>query len=117
MIMLADGIIKTRAVNAPTAFKEQSVTLQWVLIAIFLMLHVANNIFNKPVLAVALLIYLPFLMLDFFANIRQSVFLLIRPFSFFVLWILFVSSYFWSVVPKVSLELIVTLSAFMVLAI
>lgn len=107
------------AANTPTIAARpmaQHDKMQWLLAFIFLVLLLGNTIFNKPMLAAALLVYLPFILANLFAYLRQSVFLLVRPFSMSVLWIFFVSSYFWSVVPEVSLNLILTLSAFMILA-
>jgi len=98
------------------ARKLKSDKMLWVLSIIFLLLLVANTIFSKPVLAIALAIYLPFVVTHLFACFRQSYTLLTKPLSFPALWLLFIASYTWSVVPRTSMERILTLTAFLLLA-
>jgi O-antigen ligase len=87
-------------------------TAQWLLALVLLLLLVGRNVFNKPVLAATLLAYLPLVV----ARGGRSAELLLRCFSLAALWILLVASYFWAVVPRVSLDMILTQSAFMALA-
>lgn len=86
--------------------------LLWLLFFTFLVLLLGRNIFTKPILAILLLIYLPFT----YSLLKKPLVLLGNTFSFVMVWMIFAASYFWSVVPKVSLDLILTESAFITLA-
>lgn len=103
-------IFKRTNTNVDANFKRDR--LIWLLTSVFFLLLFGRNAFKKPVLAAALIIYLPFI----FASFRQSLDLLAKSYSLVALWVLFAASYFWSVVPKVSLDNILTQSAFMILA-
>jgi O-antigen ligase len=106
----------TRSIPAASDKQQHWLTLS-LLVCIFLVLFVGNGIFSKPVLAAVLLVYLPFMMWDLSANLSASILLLTKPKSMVALWTLFILSFFWSVLPAVSLNLILVISAFMVLAI
>lgn len=98
---------------AAASHEEQYGKLQWLLAFIFLILLFGNNVFKKPMLAVIVLLYFPFAI----TYLQQSIILMVRSYSFMALWALFVSSYYWSFLPKISLDLILTQSAFIALAI
>ncbi len=84
----------------------------WVLACTFLMMLLGNNIFRKPTLAALLLISVPFAVANsyFIGNVLR------RSYSMLAFWIVMVGSIFWSVVYQKSLDLILTQSAFILLA-
>jgi exopolysaccharide production protein ExoQ len=97
---------------SPGVAQPRTDTAQWLLTLVLLTLLVGRNVFNKPVLAATLLAYLPLAV----ASQGRSVQLLPRCFSLGALWLLLAASYSWAVVPRVTLDMILTQSAFMALA-
>ena len=110
----------TRSLPADSSAVHWS--LHGLLILIFLALCISANsvikypIFSKPVLALVLFCYLPLILWNFSANLRTALATLTRPHSLLLLWVLFILSYSWSVIPSVTMNLILTMSAFIVLA-
>lgn len=87
--------------------------MHWMLVFVFVSLLVGGNIFDKPMLAIILIVYLPLA----FVNLHQLAGLFFKSFSMQMFWLLFVTSYFWSIVQKVTIDIIMTQSAFIILAI
>lgn len=83
-----------------------------IFISVFVVLLVGRNIFNKPFLAILLVIYSVLALnqvRSFFYVIRKSV-------SLLVFWGFFVTSYFWSVTPLVTLDIVIVQTSFLLLA-
>jgi exopolysaccharide production protein ExoQ len=119
MPIMSYTMTKTR----PVTDEKPNQFLRFMLIVIFLLILFSANsvvtfsIFGKPILVAMLCIYLPFILWNLSANTSTAVSLLTRPYGMLLLWILFFFSFLWSVIPSASLNVVVTLSAFMILII
>lgn len=106
----------------PAAAQKPHWLFQWLMVFYLVSLLVGNNvyltpIFSKPVLAAVLCIYICTIIWTRSTALPEAMGVLVRPYSMPALWTLFMCSYFWSKVPMASLNNILTLTAFLILAI
>lgn len=98
--------------KAPTDSHALGIGWHALLALVFLMLLVGNNVFRKTTLAALLIIYAPFALI----RLRTVLGTISKSRGMIALWIIFVASLQWSLAPLASQEVILTQSAFLVLA-
>lgn len=98
--------------SAAAVPKAQHDTSQWLLVLTFLLFLLSNTPFKKPLYAVLLVVYL-FLA---FSYLRAAFAITVTSRSLVLLWLLLIASYFWSVVPVATSEVIRSQSTFLLFA-